>query len=191
MKIFITSRPKLPIRLGFKKIRGEYEDVALHEIPESVIERDISRFLSCELMRIREEYNSQSLDDLQLPTDWPGKHVIHILVHMAVPSRTDSLIPIRIYHLSFRDFLVNPAKRTTNEFWVDEIKYHERITKRCLELMSSGHLTRDICNLKMPGKNRIEVDTTVLATKGSFMDKSDRGITDASKSVCRILLEKE
>jgi hypothetical protein len=33
--------------------------------------------------------------------------------------------------------------------------------------------------------------TTVLATKGSFMDKSDLGITDASKSLCRILLEKE
>jgi hypothetical protein len=32
---------------------------------------------------------------------------------------------------------------------------------------------------------------TVLATKGSFMDKSDLGITDASKSLCRILLEKE
>jgi hypothetical protein len=33
--------------------------------------------------------------------------------------------------------------------------------------------------------------TTVLATKGSFMDKSDLSITDASKSLCRILLEKE
>ncbi|KAH6665192.1 hypothetical protein B0J14DRAFT_620938 [Halenospora varia] len=33
--------------------------------------------------------------------------------------------------------------------------------------------------------------TTVLATKGSFIDKSDLGITDASKSLCRILLEKE
>jgi hypothetical protein len=32
--------------------------------------------------------------------------------------------------------------------------------------------------------------TTVLATKGSFMDKSDLGITDASKSFCRTLLEK-
>jgi hypothetical protein len=32
---------------------------------------------------------------------------------------------------------------------------------------------------------------TVLATKGSFIDKSDLGITDASKSLCRILLKKE
>ncbi|TEY69561.1 hypothetical protein BOTCAL_0113g00230 [Botryotinia calthae] len=32
---------------------------------------------------------------------------------------------------------------------------------------------------------------TVLATKGSFMDESDLGITDASKNLCRILLERE
>ena len=33
--------------------------------------------------------------------------------------------------------------------------------------------------------------TTVLATKGSFMDKSDLGITDETKSLCRRLLEEE
>ena len=33
--------------------------------------------------------------------------------------------------------------------------------------------------------------TTVLATKGSFIDKADVGITDTSKSLCRKLLEKE
>jgi len=33
--------------------------------------------------------------------------------------------------------------------------------------------------------------TTLLAAKGSFMDKSDLDITDASKSLCRRLLESE
>lgn len=32
---------------------------------------------------------------------------------------------------------------------------------------------------------------TVLATKGSFMDKSERGITDTSNGLCSSLLEKE
>lgn len=32
---------------------------------------------------------------------------------------------------------------------------------------------------------------TILATKGSFMEKSDLGITDASKGFCRTLLEEE
>ena len=33
--------------------------------------------------------------------------------------------------------------------------------------------------------------TTLIAAKGSFMDKSNLGITDASKSLCRCLLESE
>lgn len=33
--------------------------------------------------------------------------------------------------------------------------------------------------------------TTILATKGSFMDKSDLDVTDASKNLCRMLLEKK
>jgi hypothetical protein len=32
---------------------------------------------------------------------------------------------------------------------------------------------------------------TVFATKGSFINKFNLGITNASKSLCRILLEKE
>ena len=74
---------------------------------------------------------------------------------ISVPSETDS--PIRIFHLSFRNFLVDLAKSTTNEFWIDEKKCHERLTKRYLELMSSGYLKRDICKLKMLKKIRTKV----------------------------------
>ncbi|CZR62822.1 related to WD40-repeat protein (notchless protein) [Phialocephala subalpina] len=269
MKVFITSRPERPIRLGFKDIRDTYQDTVLHQIPEPIIERDISVFLKSEFVRIRDDYNSDNVsEDLHLPSSWPGEDLIQILVHIAtplfifatticrfvedpawldpasqlekaldyqtsardseldrldamylpilnqliigstglkrsrlvnqfrdiigpivllaeplsisslatlldipisaiigrlnslhsvleVPSKTDS--PIRLFHLSFRDFLVDPAKSTTNEFWVDETKCHERLAKRCLELMSSGYLKRDICKLKMPGKIRTEV----------------------------------
>jgi hypothetical protein len=79
---------------------------------------------------------------------------------LVVPSKTDS--PIRIFHLFFRDSLVDPAKSTTNEFWVDKTKYHERLTKRCLELLSSGYLKRDICKLKIPGKIRTEVASETI-----------------------------
>jgi hypothetical protein len=86
---------------------------------------------------------------------------------LSVPSKTNA--PVRIFHLSFRDFLVDPAKRTTNEFWVDEIECHREIADRCLRLLDSkdhgrdrDHLRRDICNLKMPGKARIEVDAATI-----------------------------
>jgi hypothetical protein len=56
--IFLTSRPELPIRLGFKKMLADaHQDVVLHDIPQATIERDISAYLKDELARIRDEYN--------------------------------------------------------------------------------------------------------------------------------------
>src|SRR5579862_3364982 len=69
LRIFVTSRPELPIRLGFMNIRGKYQDVALHQIPGPVVEHDISAFLEYEFTRISDNYNSISPEDLQLPSD--------------------------------------------------------------------------------------------------------------------------
>ncbi|KXX78527.1 Vegetative incompatibility protein HET-E-1 [Madurella mycetomatis] len=85
LRIFITSRPELPIRLGFKNVQGKYQGIALHQIPEPVVEQDISTFLGDELARIRDEYNGQALKCFQLPLGWPGEDVIRTLAQMAVP----------------------------------------------------------------------------------------------------------
>ncbi|KAF3937773.1 hypothetical protein ABW19_dt0204807 [Dactylella cylindrospora] len=77
LRVLLTSRPELPIRLGFNKISGAYQDLILHEVPE--IEHDISLFLRHELSKIRDEH-STPLED-----DWPGEGVIQKLVEMAVP----------------------------------------------------------------------------------------------------------
>lgn len=78
-----------------------------------------------------------------------------------IPLQVDA--PVRLFHLSFRDFLVDPTKRTTNDFWIDEIKYHRMLAERCIQLMDQ-HLKTDICNLQVPGKLRSEVDTQALNT---------------------------
>lgn len=85
LRCFVTSRPELHVRFGFGQIQGEYQDVALHRIPESVVEHDISTFLRHELERIRDRYNSQALEGLQLPPDWPSENIIGVLTQMAVP----------------------------------------------------------------------------------------------------------
>ncbi|KAK4677649.1 NACHT and WD40-domain containing NOD-like receptor 2 [Podospora pseudoanserina] len=85
LRIFITSRPELPIRLGFKNVTGEYQDLALHQIPEPIVEHDISAFLRHELGRIRDDYNHQALECIELLPDWPGEHAIRTLAQMAVP----------------------------------------------------------------------------------------------------------
>ncbi len=264
LKFFLTSRPELPIRLGFEDISGSYENLALHQIPEPIIKRDISVFLEHELAMIRDDYNKSVNLNRRLLTDWPGYSNFQSLVGMAVPlfifatticrlindrkcghpkdqlakvlkyktksqvskldatylpvldqllisvtaserrdiiegfqqvvgsivilarplsatsldrllgvpegtvdSRTDLLHsvlsipscpnhPIRLLHLSFRDFLLDIEKREINPFWVEEKQAHQRIANRCIQLMSSS-LKQDICDLKAPGVLRTDV----------------------------------
>ena len=47
MRIFLTSRPELPIRLEFKKMSADaHQDVVLQDIPQVTIEHDISVYLT-------------------------------------------------------------------------------------------------------------------------------------------------
>jgi hypothetical protein len=76
LRIFLTSRPDLPIRLGFKQ-NNNHKDVILHELPQPVIEHDIRLFLEHKLSEIQKERS--------LPPEWPGTACIEKLVKMAVP----------------------------------------------------------------------------------------------------------
>ncbi|KFZ17327.1 hypothetical protein V501_01790, partial [Pseudogymnoascus sp. VKM F-4519 (FW-2642)] len=80
---------------------------------------------------------------------------------LSVPSRPDH--PIRLLHLSFRDFLVDTEKRETNPFWVDEKDAHNKLVTRCLKLLStSENLKKDICNLRTPERPRADVDKQTI-----------------------------
>ncbi|KAF4901904.1 Vegetative incompatibility protein HET-E-1 [Colletotrichum fructicola] len=78
-RIFLTSRPEVPIRLGFLEDvpTGSHQDVALHDIPEPIIEHDIRAFIESELGAIRV---SHAIDQ-----DWPGDDVVTRLVKASVP----------------------------------------------------------------------------------------------------------
>ncbi|KAL4862351.1 hypothetical protein BDV12DRAFT_203139 [Aspergillus spectabilis] len=76
LRVFLTSRPELPIRLVFKQ-NNNHQNMVLHELPKPVIEHDIRLFLEHKLAEIR--------DDRSLPPDWPGNETIGRLVKMAVP----------------------------------------------------------------------------------------------------------
>jgi nucleoside phosphorylase len=271
LKFFLTSRPELPIRVGFKDISGSYKGSALHEIPEPIIEHDISAFLVYELARIRDDYNKSVSQDRHLPADWPGQTNVQSLVQMAIPlfifatticrfvedrrcgepeeqlakvlkyqtksqeseldatylpvldqlllgltnlrrdevvqkfkevvgtivilasalsttslarllgiskARVDNTLdllhsvlsipsnpdtPVRLLHLSFRNFLLDTKKRETNPFWVDEKDAHNKLATRCLELLSTGdNLREDICNLRTPERPRADVDQQTI-----------------------------
>ena len=73
-----------------------------------------------------------------------------------IPPAADS--PIRLLHLSFRDFLVNPEGKATNPFWIDESNVHGKLTERCLSRLNQpGTLRYDVCNVEKPGTKRAEI----------------------------------
>jgi hypothetical protein len=81
---------------------------------------------------------------------------------LSMPSSTDS--PIRMLHLSFRDFLIDPDKRYTNPFWMNETETHKMVLAKCLERMSQpGILQENICNLPGHGTLRAEIDSRIIA----------------------------
>ncbi|EFR02261.1 hypothetical protein MGYG_05262 [Nannizzia gypsea CBS 118893] len=253
LRFFLTSRPELPIRLGFRDITDNHQDLILHEIPRPLIEHDISLFLKHRLSKIRKD---QSLSD-----DWPGDTNIKTLAQMSVPlfifaatvcrvfedqnldpekslaeilqyqneesklngtylpvlnrldiydgNRRKQLVeefrevigviillekplsvvslseligiskksiyfrlrslysvlsvpeddtqPVRLFHLSFRDFLLDTETRKKSSFWIDEKDVHRKLTIHCINVMQRN-LKKNICNLPNYGTQRSEID---------------------------------
>ncbi|KAI7761130.1 hypothetical protein LZL87_014344 [Fusarium oxysporum] len=269
LRVFLTSRPELPIRLGFSEARGSYQDLILHEIPPPIVEHDIIVFLNDEFKKIRDDFNRTVCDERKLPSDWPGRTTIQSLAQMAVPlfifaatvcrfvgdsqrrnpqtrlktvldqgrrshgtqleqtyapilrsqiiglpreegeevikdfkvvvgsiitlanplsvaalsrlidippdtadERLDALhsvlsiplertVPVRLLHLSFRDYLVDSENKERNEFWVDKKLAHRSLAENCLRVMRSG-LRKNICSLSFPGMQRSAVNNRQL-----------------------------
>jgi hypothetical protein len=261
LRFLLTSRPELPIRLGFEALADDYQGLILHKTPKSVIERDIKLYFEDRFSQLRQERSFSS--------DWPGDMTIKTLVDRAVPlfisattlyrfisddnwipqkrlksilidqtnyvSKMDSTYmpvlnqlligqneqesqqlvqefkdivgviillatpisvntiaqllnlnaeniqirlnrlhsvldvpteldkPVRIIHLSFRDFLLDEKKE--NRFWINEKEVHQKLTTRCIEVMRHGEhgLRKNICNLQNDGTLRSEVDKNTIA----------------------------
>ena len=63
---------------------------------------------------------------------------------LLVPDNTDD--PVRIFHKSFPDFLMDPGRCIDTQFFVDPLNYHREILLSCLDVMK-GELRKNICNL--------------------------------------------
>ncbi|KAF5696817.1 heterokaryon incompatibility protein het-E-1 [Fusarium globosum] len=85
LRVFLTSRPELPIRLGFSEVQGCYQALVVHEIPVQIVEHDIVVFLNDEFKKIRHDFNMTVGDERKLPPDWPGGQTVESLAQMAVP----------------------------------------------------------------------------------------------------------
>jgi hypothetical protein len=100
LRVFVTSRPELHIRLGFKQLpNSTFEDLILHEVAKQTIQHDIRVYFEHELGRVREERS--------LSSAWPRRDQVKALVEQAVPLFIFAATVCR-YISDRRD---NPVKR--------------------------------------------------------------------------------
>jgi hypothetical protein len=73
LRVFLTSRPEIPIRHGMHRIpQPEHQDFVLQNIPPAIINHDISLFLEYNLGIIGQEWT--------LGAGWPGEQALRQLV---------------------------------------------------------------------------------------------------------------
>jgi hypothetical protein len=71
------------------------------------------------------------------------------------------ILPIRLLHLSFRDFLVTPARYTDNGFLVLQKQVHAALFQYCLDLLKG--LTKKICMFSSYKVRVEEVEPSTLS----------------------------
>ncbi|KAH8585299.1 quinon protein alcohol dehydrogenase-like superfamily [Bisporella sp. PMI_857] len=65
LRVFLTSRPEIPIRYGFNQIPDtEHQDFALHNISPSIVDHDISIFLEYNLRLIGQERSLDACEEV-------------------------------------------------------------------------------------------------------------------------------
>jgi hypothetical protein len=84
------------------------------------------------------------------------------LIHFILDRLRSVLIvpanaPIQLFHLSFRDFLIDKSRCRDERFFIDEDKAHRRSFEYCLKLIS-GCIKKDICAINHPGTLLSEID---------------------------------
>lgn len=96
LKVLLTSRPDLPLRLGFKASTGSYDSLILQDVPPLDIERDILVYLRYELEIVRKEFNDSVNTNRLLPPNWPDPDHVQSLAKSAFPLFIIAATIIRI-----------------------------------------------------------------------------------------------
>lgn len=99
-------------------------------------------------------------------------HLHELQSVLSVPD--DDNDPVRIYHASFRDFLVDPQRSLKDV--VDQQSCHGTIAQCCLRLMTK-ELRRNMCDISDPSKLNSEIP--------ELREKCNRSIPEGVRYACR------
>ncbi|KAF2193124.1 putative WD-repeat protein [Zopfia rhizophila CBS 207.26] len=77
LRVFLTSRPETPVRLGFRAMPGIiHHDLVLYHVPRTSVDHDIATFFRAKFREMRDEFED-------LPANWPGDDKVERLVQRA------------------------------------------------------------------------------------------------------------
>ncbi|KAI8721622.1 NACHT domain-containing protein [Fusarium sp. LHS14.1] len=156
IRVLITSRTELPIRLGYHDTH-HHRNFVLHEISETVVEHDVEIFLKFRLDQIRRNYNRSVSRDRHLPKDWPGPRDTATLVRMAGP--------LFIFATTVCRFLADRRCGNPREQLRKVLKYRTRSQEAKMEATYLPPLEQQLAGLSNSGKGQVLDDfRTVVGT---------------------------
>jgi hypothetical protein len=84
---------------------------------------------------------------LSMETNDIKKRLDRLYSVLNIPNNLD--IPVRLLHLSFQDFLLDPETKNeeSKQFWIDKKTVHQMLTNYCINAMDRS-LKRNICSLQ-------------------------------------------
>jgi hypothetical protein len=109
--------------------------------------------------------SAEELARLLFPTVPTGRVLVQQTLdslHAILDVPDDSSKPIQMLHLSFRDFLVDPARCSDFRFQINQQQVHRDLSNQCLDLMEQS-LVQNICQLPSLGMLVAEVSEAALS----------------------------
>ena len=122
------------------------------------------RHLLGSLVLLLDNLSAQELERLLFPSMSTGGTIVQDTLdslHAIFDVPEDPSMPVRMQHLSFRDFLVNSDRCPDPRFHINQRDGHRNLSTHCLDLMSRS-LRRNICRLPGPGTLVSEVSEATL-----------------------------
>jgi hypothetical protein len=91
------------------------------------------------------------------------ERLIHLRLdplHSVLRVPDNETVPVRLFHLSFRDFLLDPDTPQKTPFGINETEMHYRLAKQ--SLLMCQNLRKNICGLPRDGTERTEIDRQTI-----------------------------
>jgi hypothetical protein len=128
------------LRTSIQGIYTEQESLRLYNLLRSVLGAIVVLF------------SPLSLESLSKMLCIPKQRVDRTLrdLHSIFDIPQDQTHPLRLHHLSFRDFLLDKNRCSDLHFWVDERHAYRTLAYDCILLMSNS-LKQDVCRQEFPG----------------------------------------